>query len=42
MNDNVYKVELLEDLDISPIFNISDLYKFHRDISNAKVVDIVN
>jgi hypothetical protein len=31
INGNDYKVDLLTDLDISPVFNISDLYIFHGD-----------
>ena len=31
INDNVYKVDLPIDLDISPVFNVSDLYIFHGD-----------
>ena len=27
---NAYKVELLDGMDISPIFNVSDLYKYHK------------
>ena len=27
---NSYEVELLDDMGISPIFNISDLYKYHE------------
>ena len=26
---NAYEVDLLEDIDISPIFNVSDLYKHY-------------
>ena len=26
---NAYEVELLDDMDISPIFNIANLYKYH-------------
>jgi hypothetical protein len=31
INDNAYKVDLPDDLDISPMFNISELYIFHGD-----------
>ena len=31
INDNAYKVHLPADLDISPVFNVSDLYIFHGD-----------
>ena len=27
---NAYEVELLDDMDISPIFNIANLYKYHE------------
>ena len=30
-NGNSYKVDLPTDLDISPMFNVSDLYIFHGD-----------
>jgi hypothetical protein len=29
INDNAYKVDLADDLDISPMFNVFDLYIFH-------------
>ena len=31
INGNAYKVDLPVDLDISPMFNVSDLYIFHGD-----------
>jgi hypothetical protein len=31
INDNAYKVDLPADLNISPVFNIFDLYIFHGD-----------
>jgi hypothetical protein len=31
INDNVYKVDLPIDLDIYPVFNVSDLNFFHGD-----------
>ena len=31
VNDNDYKVDLPANLDISPVFNTSDLYIFHGD-----------
>ena len=27
---NAYEVELLDDMDISPIWNVVDLYKYHE------------
>jgi hypothetical protein len=32
--DNAYKLELSEDFDISPIFNVVDLYEFHEGEEN--------
>ncbi|KAH9319839.1 hypothetical protein KI387_021608, partial [Taxus chinensis] len=31
INDNAYEVELPGNFDISPVFNVSDLYSFHGD-----------
>ena len=28
---NAYEVELREDIDISPIFDIADLYEYHKE-----------
>ena len=33
---NAYEFELLDDMDISPIFNVVDIYKYHE--SNNEVV----
>jgi len=38
-NDNAYNVELPEDLNISPIFNVSNLYAFHGEIHDGEVED---
>ena len=35
INDNAYKVDLLANLDIFPIFNTSNLYIFHGDNTGA-------
>jgi hypothetical protein len=35
INDNAYEVCLPDDLDISPVFNVSDLYAFHGDFSES-------
>jgi hypothetical protein len=32
--DNAYKLELLKDFDISPMFNVDDLYDFHEGDEN--------
>jgi hypothetical protein len=32
--DNAYKLELSEDFDISPIFNVDDLYEFHKEVEH--------
>ena len=34
INDNSYEVILQKILDISPIFNVFDLYTFHVDVPN--------
>jgi len=34
ISDNAYKLELSEDLDISPMFNVDDLYEFHEKEEN--------
>jgi len=41
-NNNAYKVELLEGLDISPIFNVFDVYAFHGEICHGEVEGQVN
>jgi hypothetical protein len=30
ISDNAYKLEFLKDFDISPIFNVAELYEFHE------------
>jgi len=34
ISDNSYKLELLEDFDISPTFNVANLYEFHKGEGN--------
>jgi hypothetical protein len=34
ISDNAYKLELPKDFDISPIFNVIDLYEFHEGEGN--------
>lgn len=41
-NDNAYQVELPKDLDISPIFNVSNLFNVHGDNGDVEVVDTIN
>ena len=36
---NAYEVELFDDMDISPIFNIVDLYKYHESEDEVIVSD---
>ena len=36
---NAYKVELLDDMGISPIFNIASLYKYHESEDEVVVSD---
>ena len=42
INDNAYEVELPSGLDISPVFNISDLYTFHGDDTSVENEDEVD
>lgn len=42
INDNAYEVELPSGLDISPVFNISDLYTFHGDDTSFEKEDEVD
>ncbi|KAH9314315.1 hypothetical protein KI387_022942, partial [Taxus chinensis] len=41
INDNAYEVELPGNFDISPVFNVSDLYSFHGDGAEGDVIDEV-
>ena len=42
INDNAYEVELPSGLDISPMFNIFDLYTFHGDDTSVEKEDEVD
>ena len=42
INDNAYEVELPSGFDISPVFNISDLYTFHGDDTSVEQEDEVD
>jgi hypothetical protein len=42
INDNAYEVELPSGLDISPVFNVSDLYTFHGDVTSVDKEDDVD
>ena len=42
INDNAYKVDLLVDLDISPMFNVYELYIFHGDDMDDDVEEEVD
>jgi hypothetical protein len=36
ISDNAYKLDLSEAFDISPIFNVPDLYEFHEEEEDGK------
>ena len=36
---NAYELELLDDMDISPIFNVADLYKYHESDDKVFVLE---
>ena len=42
INDNAYEVELPSGLDMSPLFNISNLYTFHGDNTFVEIEDEVD
>lgn len=39
-NDNAYVVQLPSNLDISLIFNVSDMYEFHGDVGDIEVLEV--
>ena len=36
---NSYEVELLDDMDISPIFNVANLYKYHESYDEVSILE---
>jgi hypothetical protein len=41
ISNNAYKLELSEDLDIYPIFNVANLYVFHEEVENGEECTLV-